>query len=51
MHAVLAGSVLLFLRGAIPEWLLLAAQPVGIALGYLIVGLVDRRLRRPTISS
>lgn len=46
MHAVLAGGVLLFLRDAIPAWLLIAAQPVGIAIGYLMVGLSDRGLRR-----
>lgn len=37
LHAVLAGSALLYLRGAIPEWLLLAAQPAVIVVGYLIV--------------
>jgi hypothetical protein len=45
MHVVLAGSALLFLRGAIPEWMLLAAQPVVIAVGFLIVGVSDRALR------
>lgn len=48
MHAVLAGSLLLFLRGDIPHWTLLAAQPVVIAIGYLIVGAVDGRVRRTT---
>jgi len=45
MHAVLAGSVLLFLQGAIPEWVLLAAQPGAIAGGYLLVAVNDRELR------
>lgn len=43
MHAVLAGSVLLYLRGAIPEWLLLALQPAAIAAGYGLVALASRR--------
>lgn len=47
LHAVLAGSVLLFLRGLIPAWLLLAAQPAIAALGYGAVAALDRRLRRP----
>lgn len=42
MHAVLAGSALLFLRGVIPEWLLLTAQPMAIALGYVVVALAGR---------
>lgn len=46
MHVVLAGSALLFLGGAIPEWMLLAAQPLVIAVGFLIVGLSDRALRK-----
>ena len=45
MHDVLAGSVILFLRGGIPEWVLLAAQPIAIAAGYLMVAASDRRLR------
>jgi len=45
MHAVLAGSVILFLRGGIPEWVLLAAQPIAIAAGYPMVAASDRRLR------
>lgn len=51
MHAVLAGSVILFLRGAIPEWLLLVAQPTAIAAGFVIAGLSDRRLRKRDDSS
>ncbi len=39
MHAVLGGGVSLFLRGEIAAWLVVAAQPVGIAIGYLSVGL------------
>jgi len=46
MHAVLAGSALLFLRGLIPSAVLLALQPVGIALGYGLVLLVQRRMTR-----
>lgn len=46
MHAVLAGSALLFLRGVIPAPLLLALQPAGIALGYGLVLLVQRRVTR-----
>jgi hypothetical protein len=50
MHAVLAGSILLFLRGTIPEWLLLAAQPLVIAAGYGIVRLAEPRVRRRALS-
>lgn len=39
MHAVLAGSALLYLRGVIPEWLLLFTQPAVIAVGYALVAL------------
>lgn len=46
MHAVLAGGLLLYLRGMIPEWLLLVAQPLVMALGCALVGLADHRLRR-----
>lgn len=42
MHAVLAGSALLFLRGALPEWLMLALQPAVIAVGYAIVAVAGR---------
>lgn len=41
MHAVLAGSALLFLQGVIPAPLLLALQPIGIALGYAVVFLAE----------
>jgi len=44
MHVVLAGSAVLFLRGAIAEWALLAAQPVAIVLGYLLVRFAERRM-------
>lgn len=47
LHIVLAGSVILYLRGALPEWLLLAAQPAVLVVGYLIVRAVEPRLRRP----
>ena len=43
MHAVLAGSAILYLRGSIPEWLLLAAQPAVIAVGFVLVALAERR--------
>jgi len=46
MHAVLGGGLGLFLAGVIPAWLLVAAQPAGIAVGYIAVGAADRRLRR-----
>ena len=42
LHVVLAGTALLFLRGAIPEWLLLAAQPAVIIVGLGIVALAAR---------
>lgn len=47
MHAVLAGSALLFLRGAITAPLLLALQSIGIALGYGLVSLAGRRAVTP----
>lgn len=47
MHGILAGSALLFLHGGIPAPLLLALQPIGIALGYLVVLLAERRSTRP----
>ena len=43
MHAVLGGGVMLFLKGAIPNWGLVVAQPTGIALGYLAVALAEKR--------
>lgn len=46
MHAILAGSALLFLRGAIPAVLLVALQPAAIALGYALVLLAQRRVSR-----
>ncbi|GAA0999482.1 HXXEE domain-containing protein [Subtercola frigoramans] len=46
MHVVLAASAILFLRGLIPEWLLLVAQPAVIAAGYFIVAACDQRLRK-----
>lgn len=46
MHGVLAGSAVLFLRGALPAPLLLALQPIGIALGYALVLLWQRRVGR-----
>lgn len=46
LHVVLAGSVILFLGGRIPEWLLLAVQPAAIAAGYFVVRANDRRYRR-----
>jgi len=46
MHGVLAASALLFLRGAIPEWLMLAAQPTVIVVGFLLVHAVEPRLRK-----
>jgi hypothetical protein len=49
MHAVLAGSALLFLGGAIPQWLLIVAQPAVIAVGFAAVGCCDRALRRPEL--
>jgi len=49
LHAVLAGSLVLYLRGVIPEWLLLAAQPGVIALGYAVVALAERRLVRTRV--
>lgn len=49
MHAVLAGSALLFLRGAIPEWLLLALQPAVIVAGYAIVALAGRFVHRSRV--
>jgi hypothetical protein len=51
LHVVLAGSAVLFLRGAIPDWLLLAAQPAALVLGYLIVWAGERRLRKPIASA
>lgn len=48
LHVVLAGSAVLFLRGAIPEWLVLAVQPAALVLGYLIVRVGERRLRKPS---
>ena len=47
LHAVLAGGVLLYLRGAIPEWLLLASQPAAMAIAYGTLAAADRRLRVP----
>jgi len=46
MHAVLGGGLMLFLHGEIPAWVLVAAQPGGIIVGYLVIGLAGRRLRR-----
>lgn len=46
MHAVLAGGVLLYLRGALPEWVLLLAQPAAMALSYAVLVAADPRLRR-----
>jgi len=46
MHAVLGGGVVSFLRGAVPAWLLIIAQPMGITIGFLAVMLAERRLRR-----
>ena len=46
LHAVLAGSLIAYLGGTLPEWLVLALQPAVVALGYLVVGLGDRRLRK-----
>lgn len=48
MHVVLAGSALLFLRGVIPEWVLIVAQPAVIAAGFVMVAVNDSRLRKPT---
>jgi hypothetical protein len=45
MHATLAGTVILFLHGVIPEWLLLVAQPGAILAGYLVVARLDSHLR------
>ena len=47
MHGVLGGSAVLFLDGAIPEWVFLAAQPFVVAVGYLIVGIASRGLLKP----
>jgi len=44
MHAVLASSVLLYLRGSLAEWMLLLAQPAAIAVGFLLVAVSERRL-------
>ena len=46
MHGVLGASVALGLRGSLPWWLVLALQPTVIAVGYFVVGLVDRRVRK-----
>jgi hypothetical protein len=46
MHAVLAGSALLFLHGVIAAPVLLALQPAGIALGYGLVLLTQGRMTR-----
>lgn len=46
VHAVLAGSLLLYLNGLIPEWLLLALQPVGMTASYLALVRAGRRLSR-----
>jgi hypothetical protein len=46
VHVVLAGTLMLFLRGVIAEWLLLTAQPAVILVVYLLVGRLDERLRR-----
>lgn len=45
-HAVLAGSLLAYLSGVMPVWLLLALQPAVIAVGFVLVGVADRRLQR-----
>lgn len=42
MHAVLAGSVLLFLHAGLPAWTMIALQPLGIAAGYGLVALTTR---------
>lgn len=51
MHAVLGAGAALFLRGVIPEWAVVVAQPVGIAVGYLAVARADRHLRRAAPST
>ncbi len=45
MHAVLAGSVLLFLRGGMAEWILLALQPLAVLAGYVLVWSAVRPVR------
>jgi hypothetical protein len=44
LHAVLAGTALLYLRGLLPEWVLFAAQPGVMLVGYLILRAGERRV-------
>lgn len=46
VHAVLAGSLLLYLNGLIPQWLLFVLQPLSMAVIYLAVRANERRLAR-----
>lgn len=46
MHAVLGGGLALFLRGVIPGWAVVVAQPVAIAVGFAGVALLSPRVRR-----
>lgn len=46
VHAVLAGSLLLYLNGLIPVWLLYTLQPLSMAAIYLAVRANEHRLRR-----
>lgn len=45
LHVVLAGSLVLYLGGRIPEWLLLALQPAAIVAGYVALALRSRGRR------
>jgi hypothetical protein len=45
VHAVLIGSILLYLNEVIPQWVLLAAQPAALLVAYLVAALSDARLR------
>jgi hypothetical protein len=47
VHVVLAGSLILYLHGAIPQWLLLLVQPAVVIAAYVLVARLDRRLRGP----
>jgi hypothetical protein len=47
VHVVLAGSLILYLHGAIPQWLLLLAQPAVIIAAYLLIARLDKRMLRP----
>lgn len=42
MHAVLAGSVMLFLHVGLPAWALVALQPLSVVVGYLLVARFGR---------